>query len=116
MGSCPTNSSYTATMGVRKTMVGLGLLLCVSWCSGLGQHFQDPLRDTEPGHDDEASAESREASTNDYKEQAKFVLVLDNSNSMSSCNRMINLKYTMKRWVDGLENRYQGCHSSKFGS
>merc|ERR1739838_963297 len=31
-----------------------------------------------------------------------FVLVLDNSGSMSSCNRLENLKTTVKRWVDKL--------------
>merc|ERR1739838_1173883 len=31
-----------------------------------------------------------------------FVLVLDNSSSMSSCNRLENLKTTVKRWVDQL--------------
>ena len=33
---------------------------------------------------------------------AKFVLVLDNSRSMSDCNRLTNLKTTMKRWVNDL--------------
>merc|ERR1711892_73483 len=33
---------------------------------------------------------------------SNYILVLDNSNSMSSCSRMENLKTLLKKWVDGL--------------
>jgi len=46
---------------------------------------------------------------------AKFVLVLDNSGSMTSCNRFTNLKTTMKRWVDNLKP-FTKVAIVKFGS
>jgi len=37
-----------------------------------------------------------------HSSNSKFVLVLDDSGSMSSCNRVENLKVTIKRWIDQL--------------
>jgi hypothetical protein len=59
--------------------------------------------DFDYGHNEGGYVDSTVPSFIVYKQpSAKFVLVLDNSNSMSSCSRLINLQTTLKRWVDNL--------------
>merc|ERR1719187_2386139 len=61
--------------------------------------------DVTNGHNDGGYVESTVPDFKVYSAgNANFVLVLDISGSMNGCNRMDNLKSTLKRWVDNLKS------------